>query len=139
MPSVFTRIIMGEIPSHRIYEDALVVGFLDIAPLSPGHALLVPREERAMVHELSDASAAALGAALPRVARALLGATGATAYNVLINNGALAHQEVPHVHAHIIPRLADGQGLRLDWRAGTVDHARAADLAARVRALLAGA
>lgn len=137
MASLFTRIIQGEIPSHRIYEDALVVGFLDIGPLSNGHALLVPREEKAMLHELSDASAAALGAALPRVARALLRATGATAYNVLINNGAAAHQAVPHVHAHIIPMHPDGSGLRLEWRAGTVDHARATELAARVQALIA--
>ncbi len=110
--------------------------FLDIGPLSTGHALLVPRQEAEQVHDLTDESAAALGAALPRLARALMKATGAPAYNVLVNNGPLAHQEVPHVHFHIIPRYENGRGLGIEWHAGKVDHAEAAALAARVRGLM---
>lgn len=137
MASIFTRIINGEIPCHKLYEDEHVLAFLDIGPLSTGHALVVPKEERVMLHELSPAAAAALGAALPRVARALLQVTGATAYNVLQNNGAMAHQEVPHVHFHIIPRYADGRGLGLTWKPGTFDHAEGARLAERVRQAMA--
>jgi histidine triad (HIT) family protein len=137
MASIFTRIMRGEIPSHRVHEDAHVVAFLDIAPLAPGHVLLVPRQEVEFLHELDDAHAAALGAALPRVARAMLAATGATAYNLLQNNGALAHQAVPHVHMHLIPRFEDGRGLGIGWRAGSLDHAEAAALAARMRELMA--
>lgn len=110
--------------------------FLDIGPLSTGHALLVPRQEAEQVHHLTDESAAALGAALPRIARALMKATGAPAYNVLVNNGPLAHQEVPHVHFHIIPKYENGRGLGIEWRAGKVDHAEAAALAAKVRGLM---
>ncbi len=79
MPSIFTRIILREIPCHEVYRDAYVIAFLDIAPLSVGHVLIVPVEEREFLHELSEESAAAIGRALPRVARAVFAATGATA------------------------------------------------------------
>jgi histidine triad (HIT) family protein len=137
MPTIFTRIINGEIPCHRIHSDEHVFAFLDIAPLSHGHALVVPREERAMLHELSEESAAALGRALPRVARAVMAATGATHYNVLQNNGALAHQAVPHVHFHVIPRFADGTGLGIRWDAKSLDASGGAALAERISAAMA--
>jgi histidine triad (HIT) family protein len=105
-PSIFDRILRGEIPSHKVYEDEHVVAFLDINPLSKGHTLVVPKESKAYLHELSDESAAALGRALPRLCRAVLKATGATAYNVLQNNGSEAHQAVFHVHFHIIPKFS---------------------------------
>jgi histidine triad (HIT) family protein len=134
-PSIFSRIIAGEIPCHRVYEDAQVLAFLDLMPLSPGHTLLVPREAKAKLHELSDASAAALGRVLPRLCRAVMQATGASDYNVLQNNGAAAHQAVFHVHFHIIPKVETG-GLGLVWKAGTLDGATGADLSGRIRAAL---
>lgn len=133
MASIFTRIIRGEIPCHTLYENDLVISFLDVNPLSPGHALVVPKQEMPELHMLSPASAAALGAALPLVARAILNATGATAYNILQNNGALAHQEVMHVHFHIIPKYADGRGLGITWKPCPIDHASAAELSTRVK------
>ena len=134
--TIFDRIIDGEIPCHRIYEDDHVLAFLDIGPLSDGHTLVIPKERVASLHELSDAAAAALGRVLPRLCRAVLEATGATDYNVLQNNGAAAHQAVFHVHFHIIPRFADA-GLALEWRAGSLDDARAAELVAAMRGALA--
>jgi histidine triad (HIT) family protein len=139
VPTIFTRIISGEIPCHRIYADEHVFAFLDIAPLSRGHALVVPREERTMLHELSEESAAALGRALPRVARAVMAATGATHYNILQNNGALAHQAVPHVHFHVIPRFADGSGLGIRWDARSLESSDGAALAARIAEAIASA
>ncbi|HWB21051.1 MAG TPA: HIT family protein [Phycisphaerales bacterium] len=137
MPAtIFDRIIAGEIPCHKLFEDPHLIAFLDIAPLSPGHTLVVPRESKPFLHQLSDDSAAALGRALPRIARAVLAATGATAYNVLQNNGAAAHQAVPHVHFHIIPHINDF-GLGIRWTAGTLDPADAASLSAKIRAALA--
>ena len=105
-PTIFQRIIEREIPCHRVYEDDHVLSFLDIMPLSRGHTLVIPKECKAFLHELSDESAAAIGRALPRVARAVLAATGAEHYNILQNNGASAHQAVFHVHFHIIPRYS---------------------------------
>ena len=112
--TVFAKILAGEIPCHRVYEDEHVLAFLDVAPLSPGHVLLIPKEARPTLGELSDEAGAALGRVLPRLCRAVCAATGATSYNVLQNNGSDAHQAVMHVHFHIIPRLGD-LGLGLAW------------------------
>ncbi|MEO1366976.1 MAG: HIT family protein [Acidobacteriota bacterium] len=119
MSTIFDKILDGELPCHRIYEDEHVLAFLDISPLAPGHTLLIPKERKAHLHELSDDAAAAIGRVLPRLCRAVLAATGATEYNVLQNNGILAHQAVFHVHFHIIPRIGE-QGLGVGWQAGTL-------------------
>ncbi len=133
--TIFSKIIRGEIPCHRVYEDTHVLAFLDVAPLSEGHTLVIPKEERAHLHELSDESAAALGRVLPRICRAVLKATGASSYNVLQNNGSDAHQAVMHVHFHIIPKI-DGAGLGIMWKSRKLDPERAKALADRVRASL---
>jgi histidine triad (HIT) family protein len=133
MTTVFDKILDGQLPCHRVYEDDHVLAFLDIGPLSRGHTLVIPKERRAFLHELSDEQAAALGRVLPRLARAVMKATGATAYNVLQNNGAEAHQAVAHVHFHIIPRLGP-DGLGVSWRPGSLTDG--ADLATAIRAAL---
>jgi histidine triad (HIT) family protein len=113
--SVFGKILRGEIPCHRIYEDAHVLAFLDVHPIARGHTLVIPKEPAATLDALSDDAAAAIGRVLPRIARAVLAATGARAFNVLQNNGADAHQVVMHVHFHVIPKHADGSGLGIGW------------------------
>lgn len=130
--TIFTKLIAGEIPCHRVYEDRHVLAFLDINPLSIGHTLVIPKEAAETLHELSDEAAAALGRVLPRICRAVLAATGATAYNVLENNGAAAHQVVRHVHFHIIPKYPDGSGLGLVWQGRPFDDAAGAALAGRI-------
>lgn len=136
MSTIFSKILAGEIPCHRVHEDEHVLAFLDIAPLAPGHTLVIPKESKAQLHELSDESAAAIGRCLPRICRAILAETGATAFNVLQNNGAAAHQAVMHVHFHVIPKFSDGRGLGLDWKPGSDPEAaaRAARIAARIAA-----
>jgi histidine triad (HIT) family protein len=131
--TIFSRIIRGEIPCHRVYEDEKVLAFLDVGPLSSGHTLVVPKEPAATLDALSDESAAAIGRVLPRLCRAVLAATGATAYNVLQNNGAAAHQAVLHVHFHIIPKHGDA-GLGIGWKAGSLDGKEGAALAEKIRA-----
>jgi histidine triad (HIT) family protein len=127
-PTIFSRILDGEIPCHRVYEDEHVLAFLDVGPLSRGHTLVIPKERKAFLHELSDEQSAAIGRVLPRLARAVMKATGATAYNVLQNNGRAAHQAVFHVHFHIIPRTDDG-GLGLRWDASKLDPDQGRELA----------
>ncbi len=131
--TIFSKIIRGEIPCHRIYEDDLVLAFLDIGPLSRGHALVIPKEPAVTLDGLSDESAAAVGRVLPRIARAVLRATGATAYNLLQNNGSAAHQVVQHVHFHIIPKYPDGTGLGIGWPAGSLAPAEGSALAESIR------
>jgi len=134
--TIFARILRGEIPCHKVYEDDHVLAFLDINPLSRGHTLVIPKEMAATLDQMSDESAAALGRVLPRIARAILAATGTGDFNVLMNNGARAHQAIPHVHFHIIPKAQDGTGLGLGWRPQPIDEGEArklaADLAARI-------
>jgi len=115
MSTIFSKIIAGEIPCHKIYEDDHVLAFLDINPLSDGHTLVIPKEAVATLDQLSDDAAAAIGRVLPRISRAVLKATGASDFNVLQNNGAAAHQAVFHVHFHIIPKTADA-GLGVGWK-----------------------
>lgn len=136
--TIFGKIIDGEIPCHRVYEDEHVLAFLDVGPLSEGHTLVIPKERVAHLDELSDEAAAAIGRVLPRLCRAVRQATGCSAYNVLQNNGAAAHQAVFHVHFHIIPKEDSGAGLRIDWTPGTLDAAQAEALARRMVEALAG-
>ena len=131
--TIFGKIIRGEIPCHRVYEDDEVLAFLDIGPLSEGHTLVIPKEEAETLDQLSDESAAAIGRVLPRICRAVMDATGAGACNVLQNNGSLAHQAVFHVHFHVIPKRSADEGLGLRWEPGEVDEDRAAALAERIR------
>lgn len=123
--TIFGKIIRGEIPCHRVYEDAHVLAFLDVAPLAPGHTLVIPKEAKATLGELSDESAAALGRALPRLCRAVCAAVGTSDYNLLQNNGRAAHQAVMHVHVHIIPKMPDGRGLGVEWHAGKLEDGAA--------------
>ena len=134
--TVFTKIIRGEIPCHRVWEDERVFAFLDIAPLAPGHVLVVPKEPAPTLDALSEESAAALGRVLPRIARAVVAVTGTRDFNVLQNNGAAAHQAVPHVHFHVIPKPAAG-GLGIDWPSGRLDGDEGRRIAAEISARLA--
>lgn len=142
--TVFDRILRGEIPCHRVYEDDRVLAFLDLAPQSRGHLLVIPKEARATLAELSDESAAAIGRVLPRLSRALAAVTGSPHLNVLQNNGAPAGQAVHHVHFHLIPRLrpgnASGAGLETVWKPGSLGAREGAETAAAlVEALAADA
>jgi len=114
--TIFHRIVAGEIPCHRVYEDEKVLAFLDINPLSEGHTLVIPKIHAETLDRLPEDYAAAIGAALPRIARAIMKVTGVKAYNVLQNNGAGAHQAVMWVHFHIIPKYPDGAGLGIVWQ-----------------------
>jgi histidine triad (HIT) family protein len=126
--TIFAKIIGGQIPCHKVYEDERVLAFLDISPLTRGHTLVIPKEPAETLGELSDESAAALGRVLPRVCRAVIAATGVTQYNVLQNNGASAHQAVFHVHFHIIPRPNRNEGLGIAWAAHSLDSQDAVEL-----------
>ncbi len=134
--TVFSMILRGDIPCHKVYEDEHVLAFLDINPLSPGHTLVIPKEPAVTIDALSDESAAAIGRVLPRISRAIMAATGTQEYNLLQNNGPGAHQAVMHVHFHIIPKPNEEQGLGIKWPAGKLDQERAGQLAQSIAAQL---
>ncbi|GAW24987.1 hypothetical protein ANO14919_145850 [Xylariales sp. No.14919] len=95
---IFCRIIKGEIPSFKLFESEKTLAFLDIGPLSKGHALVIPKFHGAKLTDIPDDHLAEI---LP-VAKKLVSATGATDYNILQNNGRIAHQIVDHVHFHMV-------------------------------------
>ena len=130
--TVFGKIVRGEIPCDKVYEDEHVLAFLDINPLSAGHTLVVPKEPAETMASLSDESAAALGRVLPRLCRAVVAATGVKEYNVLQNNGSGAHQAIAHVHFHIIPKPSPHEGLGVGWPARSVEREAAAALARKI-------
>ena len=104
---VFCKIIAGEIPAAKVYEDDKVLAFLDIAPFNFGHTLVIPKAHSHCFTEIPADDLAAMMAAAQKLAVAIMRATGAPAYNLLMNNGQVAGQEVPHAHLHIIPRHVD--------------------------------
>jgi len=130
--TIFSKIIRGEIPCHKVYEDDLVLAFLDVAPLAPGHVLVIPKRACRTLDELDEASAAAIGRLLPRLCRAIKRVTGTDDYNVLQNNGALAHQAVEHVHFHLIPKPSKEKGLGIKWPAAALDPKDGADWSRRL-------
>ncbi len=130
--TVFSRIIRGELPCHRVYEDTDVLAFLDINPLCEGHTLVIPKAEVETLDQLTDEQAAAIGRVLPRISRAVLAATGTREFHVVQKNGLEAGQLVAHVHFHIIPRYPDGRGLGLRWKPTALDPVRAQQLAREI-------
>ena len=138
-PTVFARILAGEIPCHRLYEDDHVLAFLDVGPVSRGHCLLIPKEPAVELDALSPDSAAALGRVLPQLVRAVKQATGCAGLNILQNNGPAAGQVVMHVHFHLIPRYADpapSPDFAVTWPAGQLTPADATDLVTRITTAL---
>ncbi|KAF8964261.1 HIT-like domain-containing protein [Flammula alnicola] len=112
---LFCKIIKGDIPSFKLLESESSFAFLDIGPLSRGHALVVPKFHAEKLHDLPDEY---LVDVLP-IAKKIALAQGTPDYNILQNNGRIAHQEVPHVHFHIIPKPIENpdEGLAIGWPA----------------------
>ncbi|HLA67161.1 MAG TPA: HIT family protein [Acidimicrobiia bacterium] len=129
MASLFTRIIAGDIPSHRVYEDEHTYAFLDINPRQEGHALVVPKREVDYLFDLPDEDYQAVWAASQTVATALKAATGCARVVVLV-----VGYEIAHAHVHLIPTwsLGDVPFPPVDPEAAT----RLEETAARVRAAI---
>ena len=129
---IFCKIASGAIPSLRILDTADSFAFLDIGPLAPGHALLIPKQHFEGVLDVPPEVLHSLTSHLSPLARAIMRATGATGLNVLQNTGESAGQLVQHLHFHLIPRrVGDGLGFRWNARkyaAGEVEAVSAAIL-----------
>lgn len=104
---IFCKIIDGEIPSCRVYEDDLCVAFLDLAPFEEGHTLVVPRFHAATLLDMPDDLLAKILPSVRNVAKLLREKLPCDGFNVMQNNGKCATQTVPHVHFHVIPRWND--------------------------------
>ena len=112
MPCIFCKIIAGEIPSYKVYEDEQVLAFLDINPVNPGHTLVVPKKHLANIEEADEETLCRIMRIVKKVGESLKKKLGAPGYNVQENNDPAAGQVVPHLHFHIVPRL-EQDGLAL--------------------------
>jgi histidine triad (HIT) family protein len=104
MPTIFEKIVSREIPAHIIYEDDDVMAFLDIAPITKGHTLVIPKLPYKTILELPDALASKVFTVVSMLAKRLCKELNALGVNLLSNNEPVANQAVPHFHMHIIPR-----------------------------------
>ncbi|MFA5047807.1 MAG: HIT family protein [Patescibacteria group bacterium] len=131
---LFCKIVAGEIPVHKIYEDSRVMAFLDIAPVNPGHILLLPKEHFENLSDLPDDLVATMMVETKKIAKAMISALGLSAFNININNGSEAGQAIGHSHFHIIPRRA-GDGREL-WKGREYAIGEAEEIAEKIKAKL---
>ena len=114
--TVFSKILDGEIPSFKVYEDDNVYAFLDISQVTKGHTLLIPKKASANIFETDTETMRHIGAALPKVANAIKAAFNPDGLNIIQNNGSFADQSVFHIHFHLIPRYEnDIDGFGYKW------------------------
>ena len=104
MGCIFCDILSGKRNSHLLYEDEHHVALLDKYPIDVGHSLVIPKEHHERITDMNPNSVGALFTIVPKIANAILKATGADAFSLGQNNGRAAKQIIPHVHVHIIPR-----------------------------------
>ncbi len=129
---IFCKIVAGELPAAKLYENEGVLAFLDMGPLSEGHTLVIPKAHHATLADCPAPILSDVASSLGRIARAVVAVTGCDGYNLLNNNGRVAGQVVDHLHFHIIPRVA-GDKLLGAWRAQTYPEGRMAAVAQTLR------
>lgn len=112
---IFCKIIDGEIPSAKVYEDDHVYAFLDISQVTTGHTLVIPKVHTKDMYEMTPDVASELFARIPKVANAIKKAYNPIGLNILNNNGEFAGQTVFHLHLHLIPRYDENDGFALKW------------------------
>jgi len=133
---IFCKIISGEIPCEKIMDDEYSISFMDVGPLAEGHTLLIPREHYETLDQVPADVAGRMLKNLPILVNAVQRATDCEGVNVLQNNGTVAHQEVPHVHFHIIPRNT-GDNWQFNWPASKYPAGRMEELAEKIRSEVA--
>ena len=122
---IFCKIVKGEIPSIKLIESTNILSFMDIAPLSDGHCLFIPKVHAEKMHEINDETLGELMMAIKKIVKA----GGYDHYNILQNNGKMSGQEVMHAHFHLIPKTENtGLGLKL----GTKGSADPSEIAAEL-------
>ena len=129
---LFCRMVAGQIPVTKIYEDEVVLAFLDIGPISNGHTLVIPKQHFDQLHNCPAELLSQVSCRLSNIARAVSTAMNSDGYNVLCNNGRAAGQVIEHLHFHIIPRkTADGVFSR--WPSYQYKTGQIGSIAARIR------
>lgn len=135
--TIFGKILTGEIPSFKVYEDNYVYAFLDISQVTKGHTLLIPKKASANIFETDEETMKHIGAALPKVANAIKRAFNPDGLNIIQNNGEFADQSVFHIHFHLIPRYEndiDGFGYKWETHEDILDNNAKQQIAEQIQA-----
>ena len=133
---VFCRIVAGQIPSTRVYEDEHTVAFMDIGHVNPGHTLVAVKKHAANLYELDETQAAAVARATVKISKAIKAAFQPEGLSVYQANGKPAGQTVFHYHVHLLPRHA-GDGMELTWPVKNPPREKLEEYAAKIREKLA--
>lgn len=134
MNCIFCKIIKGEIPSYKVYEDENVLAFLDIAPVNYGHTLIIPKKHYSNLEEISEEELCKVISVVKKVGKAMKDKLGVAGYNVGVNNDPVAGQIVPHVHFHVMPRN-EKDGLKL-WPGGKYKDGEAEEVLKKIKGTL---
>jgi len=121
----------GQIPVIKIYEDEVVLAFLDIGPVSDGHTLVIPKQHFEKLHDCPAELLGRVGSRLGKIAKAVAAGMNSDGYNVLCNNGRSAGQLVEHLHFHIIPRNT-GDGIFKRWPAYKYEEGKIEEIATKI-------
>jgi histidine triad (HIT) family protein len=113
---IFCKIITGELPSTKVYEDDRVLALLDIGPIAKGHVLVIPKKHSEMITDTEADTLTSVMLVVKKIAQAQLTGLGADGVNITQANGAVAGQIVPHIHFHLIPRFKD-DNINFNWQA----------------------
>jgi histidine triad (HIT) family protein len=128
---IFCKIVRADIPSYKIYEDDYTLAFLDIAPVSKGHTLVIPKKHYANFEDIPEEELCALIKTVKKIGGMLKEGLGVFGYNMQVNNDPIVGQIIPHIHFHLIPRK-EGDGLQL-WPQGGYDPGEAEKIAEKIR------
>ena len=129
---IFCKMVAGQIPVAKVYEDEIVLAFLDIGPISDGHTLVIPKQHFEKLHDCPAELLGQVASRLGRIAGAVTAAMNADGYNLLCNNGRAAGQLIEHLHFHIVPRNV-GDGVFDRWPSYRYPHGKIEKIADRIR------
>lgn len=129
---LFCKMVAGQIPVAKIYEDDVVLSFLDIGPISDGHTLVIPKQHFEKLHDCPSELLGRVCSRLGRIAAAVVAAMNSEGYNVLCNNGRAAGQLLEHLHFHIIPRNT-GDAVFNRWPAYKYKEGKIEQIALKIR------
>ncbi|MCK4729975.1 MAG: HIT family protein [Candidatus Aenigmarchaeota archaeon] len=110
MDCLFCKIVKGEIPTLKVYENSSVLAFLDVNPCSLGHTIIIPKKHYQKIEDIPEGKINELFSVITKLVKIIPEIVGTTDCNIGLNNGKFAGQEVPHVHFHIIPRFEGDKG-----------------------------
>lgn len=119
---IFCKIIAGEIPAAKVYENEHVLAFLDISQVTEGHTLVIPKKHEKDIYELSEQSAAHVFQVIPKIANAIKKQFQPVGLNLLNNNGSQAGQSVFHYHVHLLPRYGHEDGFGAIWHTNNENY-----------------